>query len=146
MSRDSAKALMRTNSLALSDFSQGDMKDEDLTGDFVDPFADESDLLIDTTLQQKAPRLLRNISSGDRPTSIRRNSSLSSRYVSSELSSRQTAAEFPPTTNSKSNCFCDCGQLSSEIGSGKCICSELADHLLHRADGLELYVHDDRIV
>eukprot|EP00980_Cylindrotheca_fusiformis_P016495 scaffold4914_cov108-Cylindrotheca_fusiformis.AAC.7 len=150
MSQNSAKALMRTNSLALSDFSQGDMKEEDLTGDFVDPFADESNLLIDDIPSQTPPRPkktppLRNVSSVSSAEQQQSGkNSLGPRYVSPEFTSQPgPAAECSPirppsTPPRKPNCFCDCGLPYS---SGECICSELADHLLHRADGLGLYVH-----
>ncbi|CAJ1965924.1 unnamed protein product [Cylindrotheca closterium] len=41
---DSSSKLLRTNSLALSDFSNAEMKDEDLNQDFVNPFDDEHEI------------------------------------------------------------------------------------------------------
>jgi hypothetical protein len=150
--RDSMNTLIRSHSLALSDFSHGDMsdmKEEDLSEDFVDPFADESDILskIDSTTPQKSPRLLRNLGRDENkmePSSSIGRSNLSSRYVSPELKARMPK-KCPTTPNPRPNCFCDCNRPFSE-GGGKCICSDLADHLLHRADGLELYLYEDRIV
>jgi hypothetical protein len=147
--RDSMNTLIRSHSLALSDFSHADMKEEDLSEDFVDPFADESDILskIDTTTPQKSPRVLRNLGRDENkmePSSSIGRSNLSSRYVSPQLKARKPA-KCPTTINPRANCFCDCNRPFSE-GGGKCICSDLADHLLHRADGLELYLYEDRIV
>jgi len=41
---DSTSKLLRTNSLALSDFSNTEMKEEDLNQDFVNPFDDEHEI------------------------------------------------------------------------------------------------------
>jgi hypothetical protein len=155
--RDSMNTLIRSHSLALSDFSHGEMKEEDLSEDFVDPFADESDILskiVDpSTTPQRSPRVLRTLGRDENKmepsttSMVGRNSNLSSRYVvSPELKARKPV-KCPTTTNPRAaNCFCDCNRPFSE-GGGKCICSDLADHLLHRADGLELYLYEDhRIV
>jgi len=100
LEKDPVNALLRTHSLALSDFSHAEL--QDINEDFVNPFDDESDIVskIDTTTRG----VLRNLDENKK-----------TRYVTR-------------------NCFCDCGK-------GECICSDLADHLLHRDDGLKLFLH-----
>ena len=147
--------LIRTHSLALSDLSAGDFSGDD---DFVNPFADESDILgndFPKNYPNGGSRMLRNISSDSQnrignsfegnnvgPSKsenapIRHRSSLgsmSTRYVD------HLAVASPPRRVSESNCFCDC---AIPIDKGiSCICSELADHLLHRYDGLPFSLKD----
>mmetsp|Transcript_34569 Transcript_34569/g.83816 ORF Transcript_34569/g.83816 Transcript_34569/m.83816 type:complete len:424 (-) Transcript_34569:2152-3423(-) len=125
--------LLRTNSLALSDFSNTDMKEEDLNQDFVNPFDDEHEIYC----INPAPRSLGNsdMKKLDQQQSYTNGrSSLNPRYVTPGIASRHP--NTPPVPQ-KANCFCSCDR-------GECICSDLADHFLHRMDGLQLYLHEDQ--
>ena len=147
--------LIRSHSLAWSDISTGDFPGTD--EEFVNPFADESDLLHHAEAPKiQPPKALRNLSSdennhegtsnvistntnnnilGIRNNNVRSSmgSSMSSRYVK-HYHTRPTPLTKIRNNNSK-NCFCDCAE------DGKaCICGDLADHLLHRGDGLSLFL------
>jgi hypothetical protein len=138
--------LLRSHSLALSDLSARDFTDAD--EEFVNPFADESDIVNRNDLPRPHPsRLLRNISSDEardnRPDSnhfhVGRNRSslgnMSSRYVSN------SARPMPHhVISATKNCFCDCGLPLAEGES--CICGDLADHLLHRGDGVAFFLKE----
>lgn len=129
----STNKLLRTNSLALSDFSSTDMKEEDLNQDFVNPFDDEHEIFcINPT-----PRLVgsSDVRKLDQPQSnFNGRSSLNQRYVTPGIGTKHPN---PPPVPRKANCFCNCDR-------GECICSDLADHFLHRMDGLQLYLHEDQ--
>lgn len=141
------KGLSRAHSLALSDLSSGDLSA--IEDDFVNPFADESELDANNLRNKStSSSKLRNLSSSDtnnfdkpdnknlggrQRTSL---GSLSTRYVN----------HFAPSSphllfeSKSSDCFCDC---ASPLDEGKtCICGDLADHLLHRSCGLSLSLKD----
>jgi hypothetical protein len=142
--------LPRMHSLALSDVSTGDFGVGD--EEFVNPFADESDIYskIDSTSPSRQTRLLRNISSDETQekadnTSHNKNSFLGGRQRSS-LGSRSSRYVFHmhcpkprSVLSSTENCFCDCA-LPVSNGGDSCICADLADHVLHRGDGLSMFL------
>jgi len=130
LSCDTNKLLLRTHSLAWSDFSNTDtdrMEEEDLNQDFVNPFDDESDIYS----IQNVPRS-GEVKSFNNNNNGRNNSNLNSRYVSPAATAVATKTNPSPK---KPNCYCNCDR-------GECICSDLADHFLHRVDGLQFCLHD----
>lgn len=161
--KSNKKGLSRTHSLALSDLSSGDLSA--IEDEFVNPFADESEL--DTTnnlptnksTSSSTPKL-RNLSSSDTNNNSNFNKpgenktlgagrqrtslgSLSTRYVNhfAPSSSPPQQLLFDTTTTTTksgaaSDCFCDCDSPLDE--GDTCICGALADHLLHRRSGLSL--------
>lgn len=146
-SSNSDSGFLRSHSLALSDLSIGELLDGD--EEFVNPFADESDIINTVDESKTHPqRVLRNLSSDETRNNHCENNnnilgvrnrpspgSMSSRYVnkSAHPMRRQVLSE-------NDNCFCDCA-ISPE-GVKDCICGDLADHLLHRRDGLSLFLHE----
>jgi hypothetical protein len=147
-SNNNKKGLSRTHSLALSDLSSGDLSA--IEEEFVNPFADESEL--DTSnLPNKltsTPKL-RNLSSSADTNNFNKaeNKNLGGRQRSSlgSLSTRYVNNVSPssphvPFDSKSSSCFCDCASPLEE--GNACICGDLADHLLHRSDGLFLSLKD----
>ena len=138
-SNNSSSGIRRSHSLALSDWSTGEIENGD--SDFVNPFADESHLFNKVRLPNSQSK--RNYIGKNKPQSsqselpsvssgVRNRSSLgntSSRYVDTNTHPR------PTTLN---NCFCDCAHAVEDGGS--CVCGDLADHLLHRVDGLAFFL------
>jgi len=130
---DSTRKLLRTNSLALSDFSSTGLKEEDLNQDFVNPFDDEYEMYcINPTTRSLGSTEVRKLD--QQQSNLNGRSSLNSRYVMPGIGTKHPN---PPPVPRKANCFCNCDR-------GECICSDLADHFLHRMDGLQLYLHDDK--
>jgi hypothetical protein len=144
--------LIRSHSLAMSDLSTGDFPDM-MQEEFVNPFADESDIVnTGNDLSKPHPsRRLRNTSSdetadkkGDHNNHNtgflggRNRSSLgnmSSRYV--QNSAHPTPQQIASNVE---NCFCDCAIPFKE--GEACICGELANHLLNREDGLAFFLEE----
>ena len=126
----------------------------DGTEEFVNPFANESEVY-NQGFNPSPRQLLRNISSEedqDKPGNDntmnscnnvlggRQKSSLggiNTRYVSNKFNPKPSFVGASPA----SNCFCDCALATSEEGKS-CICSDLADHFLHR-EGLSFLLEDD---
>jgi hypothetical protein len=94
--------LLRTHSLVLSDFGHGDV--QDLNEEFVNPFADESDIIskIETT-----PKQNRNLNSEEIESENRRQSSLSSKYVT-PVTTNKCLVDASLATAIKKNYICDC--------------------------------------
>lgn len=146
------KGLSRTHSLALSDLSSGDLSA--IEDDFVNPFADESELDANnlakkpaSTYSTSTPKLRNLSSSGNSDLNKPDNKNLGGRQRSSlgSLSTRYVNHFAPSSSHflfdSKSTkCFCDCARPLDE--GNTCICADLADHLLHRSDGLSLSLKD----
>jgi len=134
--KESSSKLLRANSLALSDYSNVDMKDEDLNQDFVNPFDDEHEIecINPTPRSQGGGDIKKMDQSQQQVYTNNARSSLNSRYVTPGIASKNPN---PPPVPKQANCFCNCGR-------GECICSDLADHFLHRMDGLQLYLHDSQ--
>jgi hypothetical protein len=144
------KGLSRTHSLALSDLSSGDLSA--IEDDFVNPFADESELDVNIVLNKPTssagtPKLRNLSSSGTNDWNKPDNKNLGGRHRTSlgSLSTRYVS-HFAPSSphllfDSKSaECFCDCA--SPLVEGNACICGDLADHLLHRSDGRSLSLKD----
>jgi hypothetical protein len=146
----SANGLLRSHSLALSDLSTGDFTDGD--EDFVNPFADESDIFNRVDMSKPhSSRILKNLTSDEpRNNQSENNSILEVRNRSSlgSMSSRYVNKSPHPTPHrvlsAINNCFCDCAVPLEEGKS--CICGELADHLLHRGDGLALFLKETQLL
>ena len=137
---DSTSKLLRTNSLALSDFSNAEMKEEDLNQAFVNPFDDEHEIECinpaprSTGSSSDMKRLDQQQQQQQQQSYNNGRSSSNQRYVSQGIGSKHPSTPPKPP---KANCFCSCDR-------GECICSDLADHFLHRMDGLQLYLRQDQ--
>jgi hypothetical protein len=156
MSLDKTISMKREHSLSLSEVESGD-----LSGEFVNPFEDESDYGNGNNFKYQIPSLVR--STADSTISIgnssfgsllnKSSSGLSRQWgsgnnstpgtaygadIRKNISSRSVSVDEGITckTSSLSNdCFCECG---SPLEEGKvCPCSTLADHLAWRDDGIE---------
>lgn len=142
--------LTRAHSLAMSDFSDFSLKDGQQSSqeEFVNPFENESDLIPPLP----SPPRLRNLSSSDQESGKKRSST--NRYVEQMYfydkeeddndghgarhrdATPTSTLDFFSLNKNGPICFCDCGKQLQEGES--CMCGELADHLLHRSDGLSL--------
>jgi hypothetical protein len=154
-SSNGLNGLLREHSLAMSDFSDFE-KGEHSQDEFVNPFENESDVLSPRAPPPRLRNLSSSMSGSDQEGNGKRRSN--NRYVehlffpskdddgnrkykdSSNLNSNTTPNFFLSKNNNNNNgrpiCFCDCGKPLQE--GETCICEELADHLLHRGDGLSL--------
>ena len=142
-------SMKREHSLSLSEVDSGD-----LSGEFVNPFEDESDNGNGNNFKYQIPSLAR--SSADSVNSIgnssfgsllnKSSSGLSKLWgsgnkstdIRKNVSSRSVSVDEGITCKASSlteNCFCECG---SPLEEGKvCPCSALADHLAWRDDAID---------